>query len=140
MAKALLILQFAVLVVILAGCKPASPPVPYGKLDWKDEVFSLDGQPFTGLAEDKHPNGQLRAQYPIEQGKIHGIVREWWDNGQPSTETHFEHGLRHGSNRYWNREGRLLKEQVYDHDKSVSEKVYPSAAETAAGAKPEPSK
>lgn len=131
MAKAFSFYPLAVLIFCLTGCQREPPPVPYGRLDWKDEMFYLDGQPFTGVAEDKHPNGQLRSRYPIEQGRIHGVVREWWDNGQPSTETHFEHGLRHGSNRYWNREGRLLKEQVYDHDKSVSEKVYPSSADAA---------
>jgi len=113
--------------VVLPACK-RQPPTPYGQLEWKDESFYLKGQLFNGTAEDKHPNGQSRAEYPMKNGKPHGIVREWWDNGQPSAETHFENGQRHGSNRYWNREGKLLKEQVYDHDKSVSEKVYPTQA------------
>ncbi len=98
--------------------------MPFGKLEWKNEVFLLDGKPFAGITEDKHTNGQLRVRYPMENGRPHGIVREWWDNGQPSVETHFERGQRHGLNRYWNREGRLTKEQVYDHDKSVSERVF----------------
>ncbi len=114
----------------LCACK-RPPPVPYGQLEWKDERFFLGGKPFTGTAEDRHPNGQLRSEYPMKNGRPHGLVREWWDNGQPSTETHFENGQRHGSNRYWNREGGLMKEQVYDHDKSISEKVYPTPASSA---------
>lgn len=109
----------------LAQCK-RQPPVPYGQLEWKDESFFLEGKPFNGIAQDRHPNGQLRSEYPMKNGRPHGVVREWWDNGQPSTETHFENGQRHGRNRYWNREGRLLKEQTYDHDKSISEKIYPT--------------
>lgn len=109
---------------VLAGCKQEELPVPFGKLDYKDEIFLLDGKPFSGITEDKHTNGRLRVRYPMADGKPHGIVREWWDNGQPSTETHFERGQRHGLNRYWNREGRLIKEQVYDHDKSVSERIF----------------
>ena len=62
----------------------------------------------------------------MKNGKLHGLVREWWDNGQPSTETNFDEGRRHGSNRYWSKEGKLWKEQMYDHDKSISEKVYPT--------------
>lgn len=46
------------------------------------------------------------------------------DNGQLSTETHFENGQRHGLNRYWSKKGNLMKEQIYDHDKSVSAKHY----------------
>ena len=117
-------------VVLLASFTPTAckrqQAVPYDDIEWKDESYFLKGQLFTGIAQDRHPNGQLRSEYPMKNGKPHGLVREWWDNGQPSTETHFENGQRHGSNRYWNREGRLMKEQVYDHDKSISEKVYPT--------------
>jgi antitoxin component YwqK of YwqJK toxin-antitoxin module len=56
----------------------------------------------------------------MKGGRIHGVVREWYDNGQPSVETHFENGKRNGLNRYWSREGKLTKEQVYDQDHSVS--------------------
>ena len=111
--------------LLLPACKKP-PVVPYGQLEWKDESFFLNGRPFSGIAQDRHPNGQLRSEYPMKNGRPHGLVREWWDNGQPSTETHFDEGKRHGSNRYWSKEGKLLKEQVYDHDKSISEKVYPT--------------
>lgn len=110
----------------LTSCK-RQQPVPYGELEWKDESYFLGGKPFNGIAQDKHPNGQMRSEYPMKDGKPHGLVREWWDNGQLSTETHFDNGQRHGGNRYWNREGLLLKEQVYDHDHSISEKVYPTS-------------
>jgi hypothetical protein len=112
----------------LTACKRPPAAVPYKELEWKDDTYFLKGQLFNGIAQDKHPNGQLRSEYPMKDGKPHGIVREWWDNGQQSTETQFESGQRHGNNRYWNREGRLLKEQVYDHDKSISEKNYPTPA------------
>ena len=131
MTRRLCTLFLLSVLLIVAGCRKPPPPVAYGKLDWKDEKFLLNGQPFTGTAQDKHPNGQLKADYPMQDGKIHGVVREWWDNGQPSTETHIKNGPRHGSNRYWDASGRLLKEQEYDHDKSVSEKVYPTAAPPA---------
>ena len=26
-------------------------PVPYSKLDWKEDVYYLDGKPFTGVTE-----------------------------------------------------------------------------------------
>lgn len=130
-------LLLAMLAMSLAppSCKK-EPVVPYGQLEWKDESFYLNGQPFDGIAQDRHPNGQLKSDYPMKNGRPHGLVREWWENGQLSTETHFENGQRHGSNRYWNKEGRLLKNQVYDHDKSISEKVYP----TTPGAAAEPKK
>lgn len=102
----------------------ASHEVTYKELEWKDDVYFLNGQAFTGTARDKFKSGVLKGEYPFQEGRLHGIVREWWDNGQLSTETHFEKGQRHGLNRYWSKSGKLMKEQVYDHDKSVSTKHY----------------
>lgn len=98
--------------------------VAYKDLKWNDDVYSLDGKPFTGTARDQHKNGKPKAEYHFKDGHLHGLVREWWDNGQLSTETHFDVGQRHGSNRYWTRDGQPIKEQVYDHDKVISEKHY----------------
>lgn len=102
--------------------KPAE--VTYKELKWREDVYFLNDQPFTGIARDKHKEGGLKGEYPFKEGRLHGVVREWWDNGQLSTETHFEHGKRHGLNRYWSRSGQLMKEQMYEHDTSVSEKHY----------------
>lgn len=114
----------------LAACSPKSEPpaagpvAEYAALEWRDDVYFLDGKPFTGLARDTHKNGKPKGEYPFREGRLHGVVREWWDNGQLSTETNFDGGQRHGQNRYWNLKGQLIKEQVYDHDVSVSEKHF----------------
>jgi hypothetical protein len=116
------------LLAALAACSPqaeSEPPVAeaeYAALEWRDDVYYLDGQTFSGLARDSHKNGQPKGEYPFRDGRLHGVVREWWDNGQLSTETHFDQGRRHGLNRYWDVKGQLIKEQVYEHDVSVSEK------------------
>ena len=108
----------------LTACDRAPREAAYEELEWKNDVYLLEGQPFTGTALASHANGKPKAEYPFVEGRFHGVVREWWENGQQSVETHFEKGQRHGSNRYWNQEGKLTKEQVYDHDRSVSEKHY----------------
>lgn len=102
------------------------PPreVTYKELKWQDDVYFLEGKPYSGVARDKHKNGKLKGEYPFTNGRLHGVVKEWWDNGQLSTETNFDKGQRHGLNRYWTKKGNLMKEQVYDHDKSVREKHY----------------
>lgn len=114
------------IVLSFSACQPAQREAEYAKLEWKDDVYSLNSAPFTGIARDHHKNGKLKGEYPFRDGRFHGVVREWWDNGQLSTETHFENGQRHGSNRYWTQAGELMKEQIYDHDKSVSVKHYPA--------------
>ena len=77
----------------LAACSPKSEPpaagpvAEYAALEWRDDVYFLDGKPFTGLARDTHKNGKPKGEYPFREGRLHGVVREWWDNGQLSTET-----------------------------------------------------
>lgn len=110
--------------VLAQESKPAEATATYKELKWKDDVYFLKDQPFTGIARDQHKNGKPKGEYPFKEGRLHGIVREWWENGQLSTETHFENGQRHGLNRYWSQTGKLMKEQVYERDKSVSEKHY----------------
>ncbi len=115
-------------VIVGSSLNAAEVPKPveatYKELKWQDDVYFLNGAPFTGLARDKHKDGTPKGEYPFKEGRLHGVVREWWENGQLSTETNFENGQRHGLNRYWSKTGQLMKEQVYDHDKSVSEKHY----------------
>ena len=122
-------LSAAVAVSFLAlgpGCtKPLE--VDYKDVDYesKDDSFTYKGKPFTGIAREKHKkNGLPSKEYPMRDGRINGVMREWWDNGKMSAETHFEKGKRHGLNRYWDITGKLIKEQVYEHGESISVKTY----------------
>lgn len=88
--------------------------VDYAKLDWKDDVFYLDGKAFTGTSVQRHKKtGALKCRYEFVDGRIHGLVEEWWPSGQRSTETHFAKGARHGTNTYWDAEGKQIKQQVW---------------------------
>ena len=117
------IVCLAGLLLTSCGEKPARE-APYEVLEWKDDVYHFEGQPFTGVALARYDDGARKGEYPFVGGKFHGVVREYWPNGQQSVETHFEEGQRHGSNRYWNLEGKLTKEQVYERDHSVSVKKF----------------
>lgn len=122
--KSLFFLTLLTTASLIAADETKPAEVTYKELKWQDDVYFLQGKPFTGLAKDKHKDGKPKGEYPFLEGRLHGVVKEWWDNGQISTETHFEKGQRHGLNRYWSKKGQLMKEQVYERDKSVSEKHY----------------
>ena len=81
-------------------------------------------QPFTGIARDMHPNGQVHMECPFKDGKMNGLVREWFANGKKLAETQFVDGERTGKNTEWTENGELYRERVYDHDKIMSEKNY----------------
>ncbi len=97
----------------------AAGAVDYAKLDWKNELFVFEGKAFTGIAEQKFRDGKLKARYGYLEGRIHGLVEEWYANGQKSTETNFEKNQRHGANTYWDQSGKVIKRQRWDHDKLV---------------------
>jgi antitoxin component YwqK of YwqJK toxin-antitoxin module len=89
-------------------------PTPLDMSGWSTVFF--DG--FNGTQLDW-------TKWPITYGgSMYWNNAFWWDNGQLSTETNFDGGKRHGLNRYWNLQGQLIKEQVYEHDVSVSEKHF----------------
>lgn len=88
--------------------------VDYAKLDWKDDVFYLEGKAFTGTSVQRQKKtGALKCRYEFVDGRIHGLVEEWWPNGQRSTETHFAKGTRHGTNTYWDADGKQIKQQIW---------------------------
>ena len=113
---------FAVSVLALVPACNEQPvqEVNYADLGWKAEKFTFAEKPFTGVATEKHKNGNPKNRWEILNGEPHGVVREWYDNGQLMVETHYDHNLRHGLNRYWNKDGSLMKEQVYEQGKSIS--------------------
>ena len=116
----------ALVLILIVSCGKSPTEAAFSELDWDDsgEVASCKGYKFNGTATMKHSNGKTKGEYPFVDGRLHGVVKEYYDSGQQSVETNFEQGKRHGSNRYWNEEGKLTKEQIYDHDKSVSVKHF----------------
>lgn len=128
---------FLLCVGTVVECTPKPPPVAYADLEWKDDVYYKDGKPFSGVATAEYSAGHPKGEYPLMDGRMHGVVREWWENGQPSVETSFDMGQRNGSNKYWRKDGTIMKEQIYDHDKPVKtihydEKGKPHQDETSA--------
>ena len=95
----------------------------YRKLEYEnDGSFSLDGKPFTGTATDTHKkSGNKSKNYQFKDGKLHGLVREWYDNGKLSGRKFYKEGKRHGKTEYWDEEGNLTDTKIYRDDVHVDE-------------------
>ncbi|HTV41574.1 MAG TPA: hypothetical protein VMF08_13410 [Candidatus Sulfotelmatobacter sp.] len=77
------------------------------------------------IERDYHPNGQLRWQATIKDGKPVGIVRHWHENGVLADESFCDDdGLEHGVVKTWNKEGKLLGECHMDHGTGISKSWY----------------
>ena len=59
-----------------------------------DEVFhhaELDGIHFTGVAQERLPNGTLTGEITYKDGMMHGRSREWLGSGQLVEESHWRY-------------------------------------------------
>jgi len=101
---------------------PASQPtpplveVPRKLLKWDTDHFTHEGQPFTGVATEYHPDGKPKQRWEMNAGKWHGLVEEWYPSGQKSVCTHYDNGKHHGENTYWNPDGSVQKKQHWNQD------------------------
>jgi len=109
-----------------SGTKKA---IDYAALDWKDDVYYLDGAPFTGIAlqkQSKEADSPLKGRWEFRKGVAHGIVTEFDPDGTQRSETYYSNGVRHGTNTYWDENGELIKIQTYDHGKDMGSELFGS--------------
>ena len=109
------------LALALAACSPAAVEVPYADLGYKNGNYTLDGEPFNGVAVESHPNGTRSKSFTFKNGVHHGLSEQWTEDATRVVATHFEDGVRHGKNTYWNPDGSLQKQQLYHHGEVTSE-------------------
>ena len=92
----------------------AGGEVDYRQIDMQDDLYLREGKPFTGTAVRLHrKSGAVLALFPCREGRLHGVVEEWYTNGVQSVSTVFTAGRRDGKSTYWNPDGSVLKRQVW---------------------------
>ena len=55
-----------------------------------------------------HPNGTLRTEIHLRDGRPHGVRRAWHPNGVLAAEVPCEYGRQHGVSKFWNEKGEFL--------------------------------
>lgn len=66
-----------------------------------------------GVVREYHENGNLRAESPHYHGNCHGIERRYYPDGTLSFEAERVRGHRHGMSRWYDEVGRLEGEEEY---------------------------
>jgi antitoxin component YwqK of YwqJK toxin-antitoxin module len=92
--------------VLLVGCVTNDAVVDGDQLRFRDGLYTYRGEPFTGVAVDKHDNGQKQYEGTWKDGKQHGLWTYWYENGQKKMESTYKDGNRISS-REWDRDGNL---------------------------------
>ena len=108
------------------GAENKGPVVPeflYKDLGYKKGLITKDELPFTGRAVQHHANGTIKSRYNFVDGKLDGVVEEWYENGKRSTYKLYKNGLREGITKYWDESGRPTKQVLYRNDEEVEVKT-----------------
>jgi antitoxin component YwqK of YwqJK toxin-antitoxin module len=89
--------------------------INYDNLEYDDNLFLLDGKPFTGLAVQHDEQGRKMCEIPLVEGVYHGTARSWYADGALKGEEHNERGLLNGIRKEWFPDGRLKREETWEY-------------------------
>ncbi|MBT2572949.1 toxin-antitoxin system YwqK family antitoxin [Bacillus sp. ISL-51] len=82
------------------------------------------GKPFSGLAYELYPNGNIIYFTEYKDGLAHGLTREFFENGNKKNEKNYRYGQLKGINVTWFEDGSKKSEQHYEHSILISEKQW----------------
>ena len=110
--------------LILLGCgkdkdEVNNKAVDYGSLQARDGLVYIkdESRSFSGRAESRHENGELKSSITYKDGKKDGLVRSWYENGKMQMETTYKDGKKDGLTHSWSGSGQLKKEATYKDGK-----------------------
>lgn len=91
------------LLIIVASCLPESKETSTAK-----KKPSKDG-----VNKSYYPNGTLRAEVPIKDGKKNGLARDYYADGKRRLEIEYVNSEKHGITRMYYQNGNLYEETPY---------------------------
>ena len=83
-------------------------------------VHRHEGSLFTGVGEERGPNGRVREEITFVDGMEHGPSRLFNSAGALLSECTLHNGSAHGTSREWDELGRLRKEVIHQHGVVIS--------------------
>lgn len=99
--------------------------VPIDELDYSDQhIYLYEGQPFTGIAYEALPDGQVVAEESYVDGGLKGPSREWYPTGELKSEVYYKSGAPHGKCREWYQHGILKLECLYEYSIIIERKEW----------------
>jgi antitoxin component YwqK of YwqJK toxin-antitoxin module len=88
-------------------------------------AFYHQGQDLTGVLKEGYPNGQIKSEINIHNGKREGMCRQWHENGRLSFEGIFKDGQPGGQATNWDANGGMICERIQVENTEVfHEKEY----------------
>lgn len=92
-----------------------------------DDLFYLDGTPFTGVAYTLAKDGRVKAEMEYRRGLRWGSTEEWYGVDRPMVRSTFYRGVLHGRAREWHTNGQLAEDGEYEFGITLWEKHWDEA-------------
>lgn len=105
----------ALMVLFLISCSRESKVLEKDKTVTRNELFYEINQqePFSGKIVEKHPNGQLKYEMELVDGKPDGKTTEYYENGQVKQIYNFKDGKPSGEYKSYAQNGQVIEEGEY---------------------------
>ena len=94
------------------------------ELEWEDYISYFEGDPFTGVAIERRPDGSLWSEQTYAMGVLDGISRDFHENGALDSETMFKLGIANGTSRAFYPSGKPKFEKNIELGYCLSSREY----------------
>jgi antitoxin component YwqK of YwqJK toxin-antitoxin module len=89
--------------------------VNVSEIEFNDDYsYTYQGEPFTGIAFELGPGGELTSEMTFVGGVKEGPVREWFPSGAKLSERNLHYGALHGVGMEWFETGKPMKRTVHE--------------------------
>ena len=100
-------------------------------LDFTDDyTYMLDGELFTGIADDENSESGERCELEIRNGLQCGLSREWDSNGSLRITAEYKNNVLHGIRQEWDDAGILREVAEYEFGMCVRKTLLASDGST----------
>lgn len=84
------------------------------EIDPVSELALLNGTPFSGVAIERYDDEHVMSRTEFQDGRRHGVAREWSIDGTLTLEAPYVFDLYHGVVREWFDSGEKMSKSLYE--------------------------
>lgn len=101
---------YFILLFSFLGCQSETPSF---KLNQNEDIYYLDGKPYTGVVIDKLKSGRVLKSFYCINGKIDGVYLQYYKNGRLYLKQHYSNGKLNGVSKQFQSNGAPQFFQTY---------------------------
>jgi antitoxin component YwqK of YwqJK toxin-antitoxin module len=109
--------------------------VPMSDLKLENDLQMFKSKPFSGVAYEKYPKGQLLRVIHYLHGKQDGLMMLWYPDGTPQMSANYREGGLHGRFLGWYHNGGTIYDMVINHGTYAGDNLIDGDSSREAGSR-----